>query len=177
MTTPTGFNCPISHERDNMYFNYRTCGIAINNGRVLAVKIAPYDFWLFPGGRIEYLESSKAALEREIKEELNMPCQIGRLLWLAEDFYNFENQKTHELCYYYLIDFPDSKEIYEKEEWVVNEPQKLHESAKKLTFQWIPLETLDKVNLIPHYVKVKLDSIPEEINLLIINHLISKENS
>lgn len=164
---------PISHERDGKFFNYRTCGIAIDNGRVLTVKASDYDFWLFPGGQVEYLESSTMALEREIKEELNVSCRVVRLLWLVEDFYIFESLKTHELASYYLIEFPENREIYEKsEEWVVDEPEKTYEKTKKLTFRWTPLTQLESVTLIPDYIKVKLyHSLPEEISLIILNHL------
>jgi 8-oxo-dGTP pyrophosphatase MutT (NUDIX family) len=165
----------LSYERDDFYFNYRTCGLAIDKERVLAVKISPYDFWLFPGGRVECLESSKEALEREIKEEIGMNCRVVRLLWLVEDFYCFEGQKTHEICFYYLIDFPDNEEIYGKDEWTAEEVAKPDELAKKLTFQWIPLKLLDQVKLIPHYIKVHLSSLPQEITLLIVNHLKSEK--
>lgn len=162
----------ISYELGDKYFNYRTCGIAIHDGRVLAVKISPYDFWLFPGGRVEFMESSQAALEREIKEELGVPCRVERPLWVVEDFYTFEGQDTHELCYYYLIAFPDHEEIYKKrEEWLIDEPAKLNERSKTLAFQWIPLGLLESVNLVPKYIKVKLDSLPNGMELIIINHL------
>lgn len=161
----------ISHERGDVYFNYRSCGIAINGNRVLAVKIAPYDFWLFPGGRVEYMESSSDACLREVSEELGVPCKVERLVWIAEDFYLFEGQKTHELCHYYFIDFSENPEIYEKDQWIVHEEAKPHESAKSLTFRWIPLDKLEDINLIPKYIKAKLSALPHETELVIVNHL------
>lgn len=161
----------ISHESENVYFNFRTCGIALHDGRVLMVKIEPYDFWLIPGGRVEYMESSKDALKREVKEELGVSCTILKLLWHVEDFYFFEGKDTHEICYYYQIDFTDHPEIYEKDSWTVNEEAKEHENAKKLTFQWFPLKALKTINLIPKYISVELCSLPTDTKFLIINHL------
>ncbi|CUI17169.1 putative nudix hydrolase [Candidatus Protochlamydia naegleriophila] len=161
---------PVSYEVGEKYFNYRTCGIALNDGRVLAVKISPYDFWLFPGGRVEFMESSQVALEREIKEELKIPCRVERPLWIVEDFYSFENQKVHELGYYYLIDFPSNKEIYEKkEEWSVYEEEKINERAKTLTFRWLPLNHLESVDLRPGYIKTRLSALPDNTEHLIID--------
>lgn len=163
---------PISHEKGNLYFNFRSCGIAIHNERVLGVKIAPYDFWIFPGGRVEYMESSKEALEREISEELKTPCQVVRLLWHVEDFYHFDGQDTHELCCYYLINFPEDSEIYSKTApWTVYEDAKEHEGQKTLTFHWIALADLDSVRFIPKYIAVKLGNLPNESKFLILNHI------
>ncbi len=162
----------ISHEKGNVYFNLRTCGIAIRDGRVLGVKIAPYDFWLFPGGRVEYMEPSSVALKREIQEELSTPCEVVKLLWAVEDFYSFEKQDTHELCYYYLIEFPDGSEIYNKTDpWTVIEKEKEHETEKKLTFHWIPISSLNSVHFIPKYVVAQLGALPEEAKFLIMNHV------
>lgn len=159
----------ISYESGNFYFNYRVGGIAINDGRVLAVKISPYDFWLFPGGRVEFMESSQVALEREIQEELKSPCRVVRQLWMVEDFYSFESQKVHEIAHYYLIELLDQEIYTEKEEWAVFEPEKSHERSKTLTFQWIPLNQLESIDLRPSYIKTKLASLPDKIEL-IVNH-------
>lgn len=168
---------PISHEMGNVYFNLRTCGIAISDGRVLGVKIAPYDFWLFPGGRIEYMESSSFALKREIQEELNTSCKIVKLLWAVEDFYNFEEQNTHEMGYYYLIEFPEDSEIYSKKEpWTVFEKAKEHEAKRELTFHWIPLTDLNSVTFIPKYITAQLGNLPENPQFLILNHIKNEED-
>lgn len=49
-------------------------------GRVLLVEPTYKDYWEIPGGAIESDESPFTAVVRELKEELNLPVQPGRLL-------------------------------------------------------------------------------------------------
>lgn len=39
--------------------------------------------WEFPGGKVEPGETDKKALEREIKEELNVQISVGKLLTIS----------------------------------------------------------------------------------------------
>jgi 8-oxo-dGTP pyrophosphatase MutT (NUDIX family) len=49
-------------------------------GRVLLVEPTYKDYWEIPGGAVEADESPYAAVVRELKEELGLPVQPGRLL-------------------------------------------------------------------------------------------------
>ena len=62
-------------------FNYRVGGVKVRDGHVLLMRIGSEKFWFVPGGRIEGAEPAKAALEREVAEELGVVGQIGRMLW------------------------------------------------------------------------------------------------
>ncbi|HLT28917.1 MAG TPA: NUDIX domain-containing protein [Myxococcaceae bacterium] len=39
------------------------------------------DLWEFPGGKVEPGEAEEAALERELREELDVPVSVGARLW------------------------------------------------------------------------------------------------
>jgi mutator protein MutT len=41
--------------------------------------------WEFPGGKVEKLEDKKAAIKREIKEELGIDIKVGKLINAFED--------------------------------------------------------------------------------------------
>lgn len=148
----------ISHDRGSVAFNYRVCGVALHNEKVLAVQISPYRFWVLPGGRGEYLESSRETLEREIEEETGYQCKVGHLAWIAEDFYSFEDQKVHEIAFYYLIDLPD--EAKRLSSWETAEDAKSHEEKKELKFRWIPIDELPKTQFFPEYLKTRLAAPP-----------------
>src|SRR3954467_5168281 len=51
-----------------------------DQGRVLLVEPTYKDYWEIPGGSVEADESPHAAVVRELKEELGLLVQPGRLL-------------------------------------------------------------------------------------------------
>ncbi|GLY03142.1 NUDIX hydrolase [Actinoplanes sp. NBRC 101535] len=51
-----------------------------DRGRVLLVEPTYKDYWEVPGGTVEADESPRAAVVREIDEELGLPVYPGRLL-------------------------------------------------------------------------------------------------
>lgn len=159
----------ISHERSGISFNYRVCGVALHDRKVLAVQISPYKFWVLPGGRGEYLESSRETLEREIREETGYACKIGRLAWIAEDFYSFEDQKVHEIALYYLIELPE--EAKKLSSWENAEDAKTHEEGKTLKFRWIPIDELPDTHFFPEYLKTRLAAPPRATEHIIYKKL------
>ena len=96
----------ISFNRNDRKFNFRVAGIAIASNQVLLHRLERDDFWTFPGGRVELGETSQKALVRELKEELNADIEILRLLWLVENFFEYNHQQFHEIAFYYLMQFP-----------------------------------------------------------------------
>lgn len=64
--------------------------IIVDNGRVFATQRgygAWKDWWEFPGGKVEEGEDAKAALRREIREELATEVEVGDLLACVEHDY------------------------------------------------------------------------------------------
>ena len=58
-------------------------GIICHEDKILVVKHAKNaNFYAFPGGHLEHLESPKQCLEREIIEELGIKPEIDRLLYV-----------------------------------------------------------------------------------------------
>jgi 8-oxo-dGTP diphosphatase len=51
-----------------------------DRGRMLLVEPTYKDYWEIPGGSVEADESPYTAVVRELKEELGLPVQPGRLL-------------------------------------------------------------------------------------------------
>jgi len=64
----------------------RAAGLGIIGSAVLVVKHRKdgRSYWLLPGGGIRVGESAKTALQREIREELNISVVVGDLLFVVE---------------------------------------------------------------------------------------------
>lgn len=99
-------------------------------------------FWEFPGGKVEAGEDHRAALKREIKEELTCSIKIGD--HLVSVTHDYENLRVHLHTYLATLEegTPMAKE-HQELRWVP-----LHELRE---LNWAPADipTVDKL-LEPH---------------------------
>jgi 8-oxo-dGTP pyrophosphatase MutT (NUDIX family) len=67
-----------------------TCrGIILYEEKLLIVKHSKdVDFYVFPGGKLEFPENPIECMKREITEELEIKPEIGRLLYVQSYFEN-----------------------------------------------------------------------------------------
>ncbi|MGM0972036.1 MAG: NUDIX hydrolase [Bacillota bacterium] len=126
-----------------MKIRIRTSGVAINDRQVLLHDMD--HFWVLPGGGVESVESSIDALKREFKEELGIEVNIKRLIWVIENFFEYNGQKEKSTEFYYLIEFPLNPEIYNKANF-----EGFEKGANlKLNFKWQSLEEIDDLTIVP----------------------------
>ncbi|WKA58121.1 NUDIX domain-containing protein [Planococcus shenhongbingii] len=52
--------------------------------------------WALPGGRAQMLENSKACVQRELREELDVEveAEAERMLWVTENFFTYDQKNT-----------------------------------------------------------------------------------
>ncbi|HEY5806178.1 MAG TPA: NUDIX hydrolase [Candidatus Saccharimonadales bacterium] len=88
-------------------------GIAVLDGKLLCVKLKPYNgltteakpYWCLPGGGVDDCEPLEEAMRREMVEELGVEPKIGRLLYVQqfahkdndflEFFFHIENAQDY----------------------------------------------------------------------------------
>ncbi|MDO8593030.1 MAG: NUDIX domain-containing protein [bacterium] len=111
--------------------------VAMKNNKILV--IAGYDyhkkenFYRLIGGGIEFGETGKEALKREVKEEIKAEIKNVKYLGLIENLFNYEGKGMHEIILVYKAEFKD-KNIYKKEEMKIldsRHPQKAYWLNKK----------------------------------------------
>jgi ADP-ribose pyrophosphatase YjhB (NUDIX family) len=155
----------IHFERDGRRFNFRVAGVALRDERVLLQGTDHEPFWTLPGGRVEWLEPSPEALRREMREELGIEIHIERLIWVVENFFEYEGHLVHELSLLFSISFPSNPELYEQEQFEGDEGE------TRLRFRWFPLHSLDSVVLYPAFLGTALRSIPNQVTHVLHSEL------
>ena len=163
----------ITFEKDGYIFVYRVAGVAIYDDRLLVHRSIIDDFWSLPGGRCEFLEISKDALMREIKEEIGVEIKIIRPLYFVENFFYFERKNYHELSIFYQMEFsPDSKLVFEKDTFHGKERELGFENSTfygkelDLIFKWVNINEVENLRLYPLFLRKSLKNIksyPEHI--------------
>lgn len=85
--------------------------IIYRDGKLLAVRHknkdgSPKDFWAIPGGGLDPGESLEGGLRREVKEELGVDAEPGRLL-LVQQFRSTRVDCNEELEFFFLVEDSD----------------------------------------------------------------------
>jgi 8-oxo-dGTP pyrophosphatase MutT (NUDIX family) len=143
----------ITYDVGDARFNFRVAGIAYRGGAVLLQRIEGDDGWFLPGGRVEMFETATAALAREIGEELRVAPQIGRLLWIVENFFTLNGKQFHELGLYFAIELPDTVPSDGEFEAI--------EAGGIFWNRWIPLDDLRHLRVVPEFLKSALHNPPD----------------
>jgi ADP-ribose pyrophosphatase YjhB (NUDIX family) len=136
-------------------FRPRVAAVALHEDRVLLHRVGADDFWSLPGGRIEMGESSADTLRREMAEEMDVETVIGRMIWVVENFFEYQDQPYHEIGLYYLVTLPEAISDH-----AANEPFYGKEGKLKITFEWYRLNRLAGVDLRPSFLAQALQEIP-----------------
>ncbi|WP_211748635.1 NUDIX hydrolase [Paenibacillus sp. Marseille-Q4541] len=149
-------NNNITFEKNDIKFNFRVAGIAVDRGRVLLHTTADDDFWNLPGGRVEFNEATEDTLIREFYEELGVRIEINKLVYVNEDFFDYSGKKYHEIGFYYVIRLPEGQEI-------VNQKGEFKgiEDNGRLIFKWFAFEELKDMQIYPECLKTELSMIEE----------------
>ncbi len=143
-------------------FNYRVAGIWIQDDRILLHRASDDHIWSLPGGRVEMNEASPASLQREFKEELDLSMTIERLVWVAENFFEYRGKKVHEIGFYYIV----SNKIEEP----IPTGQFHGIEGERLVYEWVPISELEEVILYPEFLKKALKDIPEKTEHYVVSN-------
>jgi 8-oxo-dGTP pyrophosphatase MutT (NUDIX family) len=140
---------------DRERFLLRAAAVVRHNGRVLLQRIGEHDFWCLPGGRLEMGESAVDGLAREMVEECGHEAEIGRLIWIIENFYTHQGVREHEVGLYFDVQFDGESAVYQ-EEWHSAELE-----GTPLLFRWFDASDLERVNLKPQPLRGILADPPD----------------
>lgn len=153
----------ISFDRGGSRFIHRVAGMAFAGDRVLLHRAETDDFLALPGGRVEMLETAQESLVREMQEELNVGVAVDRLVWVVENFFEYEERRCHELAFYYVMYLPAGC-------YLLTEPGPFtatEENGVRLFFHWQPLAGLADASLYPTFLREGLLSLPPTLEHIV----------
>jgi len=136
--------------------NCRVAAIITKGSKILLHKTKDDAFWGLVGGKIMYQETSRAAIARELKEELAVDVHAERLLVVAENFFAFKGKQFHEFCFVYQIDDGDNA-IPSEEAFV----------EQGLMYRWFDKNELPYIEIKPTFLKPILLDMPSQLQHII----------
>lgn len=151
----------INFKTENGIFNFRVAGILFHENKVLIHRLVNDNFYAFPGGRVELFEDTENTIIREMREELDIDIEIRRLLWIGEHFFIHNDNKYHEICFYYLIECDDKKFLDRGDLFFVTE------NEIQFEFKWIPVTEIENETLYPIFIKKRLSNLPISIERIV----------
>ena len=119
-------------------------GVCIVGGKVLLCKPKKGGYTYLPGGHIEFGETGRQALVREIEEEMGLKSEAGELLGVEESQFEQHGKPHAEINLVYRLVIPaclpspvSSPDA--QEDWIA--------------FEWRDVADLDNANLLPPEMK------------------------
>lgn len=139
----------ISFLENNKKFNFRVGAIIISQDkkRVLLHTIKGYDFYLLPGGRVEWMEDSVKAIRRELKEEIGLENITLRLRFNLENFFTFMDIQYHEVSNNFVVELDDKHKFLEEYD------EFLGVEGEKYIYKWFNFDEIDSINIKPKVLK------------------------
>ena len=109
-------------------------GVCVRDGKLLLCRAKGGASTYLPGGHIEFGETGRQALVREIREELGLPSKAGAFLGVVENSF-MQNGKPHsEINLVYGLEL-EGEAVRSREDWI--------------EFVWWELGRLGEANLLP----------------------------
>ena len=123
-------------------------GVCVSNGKVLLCLPKDRSYSYLPGGHIEFGETGREALVREMKEETGLDATAGDLLGVVESSFVQKGEKHCEINLIYEMRVPvpvtsssqvtsssDELRVESQEDWIC--------------FDWVPCDRISSMNLLP----------------------------
>ncbi len=118
-------------------------GVLVREGYLLLCQPKQGGRAYLPGGHIEFGETARQALEREIREEMGLEATAGDFLAVTENTFLQQGEPHCELNLLFLLEIEGLT------------PRIAPPAAEAwITFRWVPLQTeaLQEANLLPAHL-------------------------
>lgn len=136
-------------------FQLRAAAVIVEDGYALLHRLEGDPIWALPGGRVEPGEPAASTVVREMLEETGDHLECGVLLFVVENFFEYNGKPQHEVGLYFRSTLRPDSGLRDK---VIS--HKGIEGSKALEFRWFQLVELESVNLHPAFLRGALAAPP-----------------
>lgn len=143
----------ITMEWNGTLFQVRAAALIWSHGHILIHRDTRVDFWVLPGGRVEFGEQTTEALQREMHEELNSATMVGPLRFVIESCGRTESGKLQEIGFYFEVQLENPPRFHEHD--IVH---RCVDGGANLEYRWVlpTQETLKGFDFRPSIISDKL---------------------
>ena len=132
-------------------------GVCVVDGKVLLCKPKGGSYAYLPGGHIEFGETGRQALEREIREEMGLESSAGDFLGVVESQFEQHGKPHAEINLIYRLTLKRSNaQTFKPSNAQTLKPsnsQTFPSLESWIEFEWHDVADLDNVNLLPAEMK------------------------
>ena len=126
----------------NTVFGVRGTALIVQNRKLLVTKDKGKYYTI--GGAIQVNERTEDAVVREVREELGVKVQAGQLAFVVENRFEEDGVYWHNIEFHYLVDLLEDA------------PLTMQEDEKRQPCEWIDLDQLQNIQLVPAFLKTAL---------------------
>ena len=106
-------------------------GVCVQEGKILLCRAKGGATTYLPGGHVEFGETGRQALVREVKEEMGVDAETGAFLGVVENAFEQHGKPHAEVNLVYELKVPSATPARACEDWI--------------EFEWRDLAHLDRV--------------------------------
>lgn len=128
---------------DNQIFGVRATALLIKDGKIFLTKDSKGRYYTI-GGAVEVNEVAADAVVREVKEELGVDSCVNQLAFVVENQFTHEGIDFHNIEFHFIV------------EPIGEIPEKMIEGQLKQTCEWIDLDNLVNLDVVPAFLTKEL---------------------
>ena len=133
----------------NTVFGVRATALILQNRKLLVTQ--DKDQYYTIGGAIQVNERTEDAVVREVKEELGVKAEALQLAFVVENRFEQDGVSYHNIEFHYLVDL------------LGDAPLTMQEDEKRQPCEWIDLDKLEEIQLVPAFLKTALPDWDEQL--------------
>ncbi|NQN96391.1 NUDIX domain-containing protein [Streptococcus suis] len=128
---------------DNQIFGVRATALIIKDGKIFLTKDSKGRYYTI-GGAIVVNETAQDAAVREVKEELGVDNRVNQLAFVVENQFTHGSIDFHNIEFHFIV------------EPIGEMPEKMIEGQLKQTCEWIALDNLVNLDVVPAFLTQEL---------------------